>query len=490
MITCEMFGLNFDPFAPGSPIVVTEPVKAVLAQITGEFGRGVRAVVITGAPGTGKTLLLTLIQDSYKGRNLSISRVDLAALFPFALADTTDLLLVDEADSADPSALQAWLARHSERPRTMVLACRPEASARLCHELGAVAIHVRPLSASQAKDFIIERVTKAGRPDLFAPPALDHLIEASAGSPQALRSLAGMAMFLAVYSQASQIDASHVEEAVHSQGGFLPKDGRSGEATASAAVERVADEAQNVSLEPRDAAEQPAAPSCLADALLGLRRESRPRHRAFPARPLLAAATALLAAIPVSGSVFVGTEDHGAAHVAVASFTPRLIAPTPPRPANSLRRLERVANAVMPGRVVLAIVPQNSLQPVSIGSMGKQAPPLAQAQRQGVAVAPSGAASATSPLTAANIAGSQAVIAPERAGIVPARETSARLGLALPPKYMTANAISLALLDIAEQAGFRYDDEFVTFRACVFRRVSPGGAEQRAFWRAVESCLR
>jgi len=143
----------------------------------------------------------------------------------------------------------------------------------------------------------------------------------------------------------------------------------------------------------------------------------------------------------------------------------------------------------MPGRVVLAIVPQNSVQPVSIGSMGKQAPPLTPVERQGVAVTPSRVALATPPLTAASITGSQAVIAPERVGTV-ARETSARLGLALPPKYMTANGISLALLDIADQAGFRYDDEFVAFRACVFRRVSPGGAERRAFWRAVETCLR
>jgi len=55
---------------------------------------------------------------------------------------------------------------------------------------------------------------------------------------------------------------------------------------------------------------------------------------------------------------------------------------------------------------------------------------------------------------------------------------------------MTADAISHALLNTAEQAGFRYDAEFVAFRACVFRRVSPGGAEQGAFWRAVETCLR
>ena len=58
------------------------------------------------------------------------------------------------------------------------------------------------------------------------------------------------------------------------------------------------------------------------------------------------------------------------------------------------------------------------------------------------------------------------------------------------PKYLTANDMALAMVDIAEQAGLRYDDEFTQFRACVFRRVSPGAAEYTAFWRAVAQCVR
>jgi hypothetical protein len=50
--------------------------------------------------------------------------------------------------------------------------------------------------------------------------------------------------------------------------------------------------------------------------------------------------------------------------------------------------------------------------------------------------------------------------------------------------------MALALVDIAEDAGLQDDDEFTEFRACVFRRVSPGASEYTAFWRAVQQCLR
>jgi hypothetical protein len=58
------------------------------------------------------------------------------------------------------------------------------------------------------------------------------------------------------------------------------------------------------------------------------------------------------------------------------------------------------------------------------------------------------------------------------------------------PKYLTANAMALALVDIAEEADLRDEDQFTGFRACVFQRVSPGGAEYAAFWRAVQQCIR
>ena len=496
MMIHEAFGLNYDPFAPGAPAVVAEPVKAALAQITGQFEHGVRAVVITGAPGTGKTLLLTLIQDSYKGRNLSVSRVDLAALFPFAL-DNTDLLLLDEADSADPLSLQAWLSRHSEMPRTIVLACRPDAAARLCEALGAVAIHLSPLSVSQAKHFMSERVAKAGRADLFAPGALDDLVEASAGLPQALRSLSGMAMFLAAYSQAREIDVSHVEEAIRSQGGFLAAhvaasgEPKSVDTNSISLVEDAAPEEPVLEEPPR---EVPALTSCLADALVGLRPQTKfaeirpePRvwFRRFSTGRELAGAALLVLAIAIPQSAFFGTQTDRTARVALASMTPRPANRVPPdSTTDSLRRLDRVAKAVMPGRVVLAIVPQGSLQPIAMPPLETGALPPVQLERRTFAALPSAALGAIPPPSVASVAGAQAVF-----GSAPARSTSLAPPL-LPPKYLTANAISLALLDTAEMAGLQHDDEFAEFRACVFRRVSPGGAEQRAFWRAVSICIR
>jgi hypothetical protein len=138
----------------------------------------------------------------------------------------------------------------------------------------------------------------------------------------------------------------------------------------------------------------------------------------------------------------------------------------------------------MPGRVVLAIVPQGSLQPIAMPPLETGALPPVQLEPRTFAALPSAALGAIPPPSVASVAGAQAVF-----GSAPARSTSLAPPL-LPPKYLTANAISLALLDTAEMAGLQHDDEFAEFRACVFRRVSPGGAEQRAFWRAVSICIR
>jgi hypothetical protein len=197
----------------------------------------------------------------------------------------------------------------------------------------------------------------------------------------------------------------------------------------------------------------------------------------------------LLAALPISGSVLFGTEDHRAAHVTLASVTPPTIIRAPRRiAAEGLSTLDRVAKAVLPGRVVLALVPLGSLQSVSIEPLDKRAVPVPQPARRTVAALPSPLAKPTPPPSATSVAGSQTMIAtvPVPPPVVE-RVTAPRA--ALPPRYMTANAMALALVDISEQAGFGDDDEFVAFRACVFRRVSPGAAEQTAFWRAVEVCL-
>jgi type II secretory pathway predicted ATPase ExeA len=488
-----------------------------LAQVTSKLEGGARAIVMTGAPGAGKTLLLSLIQDAYSRRGRSVSRVDLAALFPSALDDQADLLLIDEADTADASALHTAIAEDRGTARSIVLACRPEAVTRLSDELRAVAVHLAPLSPAQAKDFITARVTKAGRADLFTSAALDRLIEASAGSPQALRNLAGMAMFLAAYAQESQIAVSHVEEAVRSQGGFLATETRSDDERGS-----VADAAETVLPKPVAAVVEPARSSSLADARFDTWPERRPRRGSLTAGAFAAVAALLLVAIAIPRPVLFGTEHEWAARVRPPSMVLAPAGSTPLQTADSLRALDRVAKAVMPGRAVLVIVPAGPLQPIAVTPLETGALPVVETDRRNVAPLASAVVAATSPPPLRSIVGSQARLAPvtvappaaERVPAVPQREASAALrerrrellaqdgndrkfgsapvpsGLALPPKYLTANAISVALLDIAEQAGLRYDDEFVAFRACVFRRVSPGGAEQRVFWRAVEVCIR
>jgi hypothetical protein len=56
----------------------------------------------------------------------------------------------------------------------------------------------------------LDRATSIGRPDLFAPDALDLIVHQACGSPHVLLSIASLAFFTAAWGGATQIGARHV----------------------------------------------------------------------------------------------------------------------------------------------------------------------------------------------------------------------------------------------------------------------------------------
>src|SRR6202030_249755 len=65
--------------------------------------------------------------------------------------------------------------------------------------------------------YLLERAPHAGLSNLFAPAALDLIVDASRGLPRSLWSIAGLAYFSAASAGASQISRQNVADALASQ---------------------------------------------------------------------------------------------------------------------------------------------------------------------------------------------------------------------------------------------------------------------------------
>jgi len=94
-------------------------------------------------------------------------------------------------------------------PTTWVFMCRPTSVDRFSC-LDASVIELRGLSVDDAQNYLLERATSIGRPNLFAPDALDLIVHQTRGSPRLLLSVASLAFFTAGWGRATQIGVRHV----------------------------------------------------------------------------------------------------------------------------------------------------------------------------------------------------------------------------------------------------------------------------------------
>ena len=206
---CAPLDPQTNPFgsaADAPPPFNLEPLEEAIGHIA--LRR--RAIVIAGRPGTGKTSLLNMIVRSCSDRGLSVCRFDRGDVADPAIDARSDVVVVDDADSIPDSAVLALLfPTPDDAATTWVFACLP-ASVRRFSGLDAEMVALRGLSVDDARTWLLECAASIGRPDLFAPDALDVIVHRACGSPRILRSLASLAFFTAAWGGATRIGVRHV----------------------------------------------------------------------------------------------------------------------------------------------------------------------------------------------------------------------------------------------------------------------------------------
>ncbi len=196
---------------------------------------GQRRVVVTGAAGTGKTVLLEHVARVLRaaGWTVVVQLADAAPSLPDADGPDADgpvALLVDEADRLSRDQLQALL-RATDGP--LVLAGLDGLAARVPD---AVRIGLVKLDQEECRDYIAKWLAQSGRtPANLDTAAMRRIVVLSGGVPRLLASLLSTSTWLADTADAPVILLEHVEEAAELRACFTLEDGaEEGDAVAAA----------------------------------------------------------------------------------------------------------------------------------------------------------------------------------------------------------------------------------------------------------------
>ena len=201
--------LQANPFVSNAPPPVSS-ARTALKEVIRHIGLRRRAIIIAGRAGTGKTFLLKMIVRSCSDLGLSVRQFDRGDLADTTIDARSDVVLVDDADSIPDSAVLTLLFPDpSIAATTWVFMCLPTSVDRFSC-LDANVIELRGLSVDDAQAYLLERAASIGRPNLFAPDALDLIVHQARGSPHLLLSVASLAFFTAGWGRATQIGVRHV----------------------------------------------------------------------------------------------------------------------------------------------------------------------------------------------------------------------------------------------------------------------------------------
>jgi trimeric autotransporter adhesin len=225
MSVIDQLGLRQDPFGPAgvaSDIGIAAPMAAAFGQLRAAVRRGDPLIVLVGRPGMGKTLLLTRLEAAVRAEGAEVRSIPRGDMAHLALNAPVELLLVDEADTMTPDTLRALApGSAAATATTMVFASTRPDLHRLAGAARTTIVDLRPLGVDEAADFLTARAAAAGRPDLFAPGAIETIAAAGRGSPRLLRVLAGAAMFQAASDGAAQIAPAHASLAATMHGSLI-----------------------------------------------------------------------------------------------------------------------------------------------------------------------------------------------------------------------------------------------------------------------------
>ncbi|MGI4940019.1 MAG: hypothetical protein ACRYHQ_05560, partial [Janthinobacterium lividum] len=164
-------------------------------------------MLITGAAGTGKTVMLEDVARVLRsaGRTVLVRQANTDPAPP----GRGEMLFVDEADKLPQDKLRQLLEASAG---AVVLA----GLGTLAQRAGGKPLHVTlaPLGQEAARDYVVQWLASTGRvPAHLDSAALRQVVEASGGVPRLLSTLLGAGAWLAESSGAATITAAHIQEA-------------------------------------------------------------------------------------------------------------------------------------------------------------------------------------------------------------------------------------------------------------------------------------
>ncbi|MGA2798348.1 MAG: AAA family ATPase [Thermoguttaceae bacterium] len=255
------WGLRESPFQGDSavPFLHQSPThEEALARLQFLVENHRRLGLLTGASGSGKTLVLEAFAGQLRRRGRPVVKINLLGVEPaemlFLLAaglklnpePSTSLvalwraitdrltefyyqkldtvILLDDADCADDRVLAqvARLARHepsSESRLTLILAGRREKIGRLGDrllELAELRIDLEPWNQTDTANYLNTSLTHAGsKSPVFSESAIDRLHDLTHGIPRRAAQLADLSLLAGAGANLPQIDADVVESVYH-----------------------------------------------------------------------------------------------------------------------------------------------------------------------------------------------------------------------------------------------------------------------------------
>jgi type II secretory pathway predicted ATPase ExeA len=255
------WGLKESPFYGESAMQFIEhspPHEEALARLQFLVDNHRRVGLLTGASGSGKTLVLEVFFQRLRRRGLPVAKIGLLGVEPAemllllaaglklnpepgaspvvlwrAITDRLiehyyqkleTVILLDDADSADDRVLSqvARLARHDASPQarlTLVLAGRGEKITRLGKnilDLAELRIDLEPWDQSDTANFLTDSIFRSGgKSPIFSDTAVSRLYELTQGIPRRAAQLADLALLAGAGANLRQIDADVVESVYH-----------------------------------------------------------------------------------------------------------------------------------------------------------------------------------------------------------------------------------------------------------------------------------
>lgn len=209
-------GLSREGRSPAIPVQHDGWTHA-LSQALAALRRGGYTVLLCGAAGTGKTMLLREVARTLEAEGFVVDMRLHPGVAPLQLGEDPGrperrVVLVDEADRLSIDEIMRLL---GDQAGSLVLGgvAFPDGTERVLPS-DTIRLTLAPLQKNEIIAFVSAHAAVAERPsNFFTAEALESLAQISEGIPRLIVSLAGTSAWLAELNASSQVTAEHVDEA-------------------------------------------------------------------------------------------------------------------------------------------------------------------------------------------------------------------------------------------------------------------------------------